>query len=45
MVGDRPLPANRILYPTRPDRKPLREDGWEDAPARDLGPDAGVPAP
>lgn len=43
VVGDRPRAENRILYPTRPDRKPLRADWWHDAPARDLGPHDGVP--
>lgn len=43
VVRDRPRPANRILYPTRPDRKALRDDWWDDAPARGLGPHDGVP--
>jgi len=42
VVGDRPRAENRILYPTRPDRIPLRDDWWHDAPARDLGPHDGV---
>lgn len=38
VVGDRDRPGRKILYPIDPDRKPLRRDGWEDAPKRDLGP-------
>lgn len=43
VVGDRPRAENRILYPTRPDRRPLRPDWWEDAPDRPRGPHDGVP--
>jgi uncharacterized cupin superfamily protein len=43
VVGDRPRDENRVLYPTRPDRKPLRKDWWEDAPPRERGPHDGVP--
>lgn len=42
VVGDRPLAENKVLYPTRPDRQPLRKDWWHDAPARDMGPHDGV---
>lgn len=43
VAGDRPRPENRILYPVDPDRKPLRDDWWNDAPARTLGPHDGRP--
>jgi uncharacterized cupin superfamily protein len=43
VAGDTPRAENRILYPLDPDRKPLRSDWWEDAPARELGPHDGVP--
>ncbi len=43
VVGDRPLAENKVLYPTRPDRKPLRKDWWHDTPDRTLGPHDGVP--
>ena len=43
VVGDRPMAQNRVLYPLDPDRKPLREDWWEDAPRRPLGPHDGRP--
>lgn len=43
VAGDTPRPENRILYPLDPDRKALRQDWWDDAPARDLGPHDGRP--
>ncbi|WP_102223677.1 cupin domain-containing protein [Acidimangrovimonas sediminis] len=44
VVGEREVPGARILYPLNPERRPLRPDWWEDAPARDLGPHDGLPA-
>ncbi len=43
VVGETPKPDNRIVYPLNPERKPLRQDWWDDAPARQLGPHDGVP--
>jgi uncharacterized cupin superfamily protein len=43
VVGDRARADGRILYPLDPDRKPLRDDWWDDAPARALGPHDGLP--
>lgn len=43
VAGDMPKAENRILYPVNPDRRPLRDDWWEDAPARPLGPHDGRP--
>jgi uncharacterized cupin superfamily protein len=42
VVGDRNVKGGRILYPLNPDRKALRDDWWDDAPARDLGPHDGL---
>ncbi len=42
VVGDRPRAENRIVYPLNPDRRAMRKDWWEDAPARDLGPHDGL---
>jgi uncharacterized cupin superfamily protein len=41
VVGDRPRAENRILYPLNPERKALRPDWWDDAPARPFGPHDG----
>lgn len=43
VVGERPKDENKIVYPLNPERKPLREDWWHDAPARDLGAHDGLP--
>nr|MCU0903071.1 hypothetical protein [Tabrizicola sp.] len=45
VAGDTPRAENRVIYPVDPDRKPLRSDWWEDAPARGLGPHDGQPRP
>lgn len=37
VVGDRDRADNRIVYPVNLERKPLRDDWWEDAPERPLG--------
>ena len=42
VVGDRDMTGGRILYPVNPDRKPLRDDWWDDAPTRPLGPHDGL---
>jgi uncharacterized cupin superfamily protein len=42
VAGDRTRPENRILYPANPEQRALRDDWWDDAPARDLGPHDGV---
>ena len=43
MVGERPKPENRIYYPRNPERKPLRDDWWEDMPQREMGDHDGLP--
>ena len=43
VVGERPKPENRIVYPRNPERRPLRDDWWDNAPARDLGDHDGLP--
>jgi uncharacterized cupin superfamily protein len=43
VAGDMPKPDNRVLYPVNPDRRPLRDDWWEDAPTRPLGDHDGKP--
>ena len=42
VVGDRGIAGGRILYPKHLERKPLREDWWNDAPDRPLGPHDGL---
>src|SRR3984885_2955963 len=37
VVGETPKPENRIYYPRNPDRKPLRQDWWDDVPVRPMG--------
>ncbi|MBC7142173.1 MAG: cupin domain-containing protein [Rhodobacteraceae bacterium] len=37
VVGERPKPENRIVYPRNPEQRSGREDWWEDAPARPMG--------
>ena len=34
VVGDSPKRENRIYYPRNPERRPLRDDWWDDPPAR-----------
>lgn len=43
VVGERSKAENRIVYPLNPDRKPLREDWWDDHPRHPLGPHDGLP--
>lgn len=42
VVGDRSRTDNRIVYPRNPEQKTGREDWWEDAPVRPLGPHDGL---
>lgn len=42
VVGDKNRDDNRIVYPLNPDRKPLRDDWWHNAPARERGPHDGL---
>jgi uncharacterized cupin superfamily protein len=42
VAGDMPRAENQVVYPLNPDRKPLREDWWADAPVRSLGPHDGL---
>jgi uncharacterized cupin superfamily protein len=37
VIGDRTREDNRIVYPVNPDRRQMREDWWDDAPARQDG--------
>jgi uncharacterized cupin superfamily protein len=43
VVGERPKPENRIYYPLNPERKPLRDDWWDDVPPRAFGDHDGLP--
>jgi uncharacterized cupin superfamily protein len=43
VVGQTPLPENRIIYPRNPERRPLRKDWWDDAPPRPDGGHDGLP--
>jgi uncharacterized cupin superfamily protein len=43
VVGEANKPENRIVYPVNPELRELRNDWWEDAPARPLGPHDGKP--
>lgn len=43
VAGDRAKRSNRIVYPVNPERRAVRTDWWEDAPARQLGPHDGRP--
>jgi uncharacterized cupin superfamily protein len=43
VVGDTDRAENRIHYPLNPERRPLREDWWDDVPARERGPHDGLP--
>jgi uncharacterized cupin superfamily protein len=42
VVGEHARPGNRLLYPRNPEQRPLRDDWWEDAPARALGDHDGL---
>jgi uncharacterized cupin superfamily protein len=43
VVGERPKAENRVFYPLNPERKPLRDDWWENAPTRLEGDHDGLP--
>jgi uncharacterized cupin superfamily protein len=43
VVGETPKAENRIYYPVNPERRPLRDDWWEDPPKRSLGAHDGLP--
>jgi uncharacterized cupin superfamily protein len=43
VVGEAAKPENRIYYPRNPERKPLRDDWWEDVPHQPLGDHDGLP--
>ncbi|HVN01378.1 MAG TPA: cupin domain-containing protein [Caulobacteraceae bacterium] len=43
IVGEKPKVENRIFYPKNPERRPLRDDWWDDFPTRPLGPHDGLP--
>lgn len=43
VVGEKPKPENRIYYPLNPERKPLRDDWWDDVPQRPMGDHDGLP--
>jgi len=42
VIGETSKPENRIVYPRHPDRKPLHEDWWHDAPERPMGDHDGL---
>jgi len=42
VVGEAAKPENRIFYPLNPERRPLREDWWDDHPTHSLGPHDGM---
>ncbi len=42
VVGERPKPENRIVYPRNPEQRTLRDDWWEDAPERPMGDHDGL---
>ena len=42
VVGETPKPENRIFYPRNPERRPLRDDWWDDPPPRDMGDHDGL---
>lgn len=43
VIGERPKPENRIVYPRNPERRPLRADWWDGHPERPLGSHDGLP--
>jgi uncharacterized cupin superfamily protein len=42
VVGNADIEANRIFYPVNLERKAWRQDWWQDAPQRDIGPHDGM---
>ncbi len=43
IVGETSKPDNKIYYPLHPELKEIREDWWDNAPKRPLGPHDGLP--
>ena len=43
VVGERRKSENRIFYPLHLHQRTLRDDWWDDHPARELGPHDGMP--
>ena len=43
VVGEADKDENRIVCPVNPELRPHRDDWWDDAPARPLGPHDGRP--
>ena len=43
VVGERSKPENRVCYPRNPEQRALRQDWWDDAPPRPMGPHDGSP--
>jgi uncharacterized cupin superfamily protein len=43
VVGEASRRTNRVVYPLNPEQRGGREDWWEDAPPRRLGPHDGRP--
>ena len=43
VVGEASKRENRIVYPLNPESKAVRDDWWDDAPQRALGPHDGLP--
>ena len=43
VVGETPKAENRITYPRNPERKPMRDDWWDDVPQRPMGDHDGLP--
>jgi uncharacterized cupin superfamily protein len=43
VVGERPKAENRIFYPVNPDRRPLRDEWWDDHPQHAMGAHDGMP--
>ncbi|MBA8880694.1 cupin domain-containing protein [Phyllobacterium myrsinacearum] len=42
VVGETPKAENLIFYPRNPERKPLRQDWWENPPERPMGEHDGL---
>src|SRR5690606_28604358 len=43
VVGEASKPENRVVYPLNPEQKARRDDWWDDAPVRELGPTTASP--
>lgn len=43
VVGEKSKPENRVVYPLNLERKAMRDDWWNEAPERELGPHDGLP--